>query len=297
MDFPDRVTYAIIVDAHTDRESPFFRVLTITSMVPNGRARVFVHLLPRLIPPRSLNGGIAVVVDVLRATTVMIQALASGCKAIIPCGEIEEAKVVAAKLPAGSVLLGGEREGLPIPGFDLGNSPGEFVPEVCRGRTLVMTTTNGTRAILASRKAKRVYIAGFTNLRATSDEISVQFLKKDHGHSVHIICAGTEGHISLEDSLLAGALTSQIIQVTDLAERSNFSDLFGNDEAFMVVTQWLEVERFLEKRPLWQLLSVGRGGQNVLAIGRKPDIDDAAHFDRFNLVAELQLDSLKIVAI
>ena len=85
-----------------------------------------------------------------------------------------------------------------------------------------MTTTNGTRAILASREAKRVYIASFTNLRATSDEISVQFLKKDHGHSVHIICAGTEGHISLEDSLLAGALTSQIVQVTDLADRSKF---------------------------------------------------------------------------
>jgi 2-phosphosulfolactate phosphatase len=297
MDFPDRVTYAIIDDALASRGVQFFKVPTITFMVPTGQARVFVHLLPRLIPPGSLCGGIAVVVDVLRATTVMIQALASGCEAIIPCAEIEEAKEVAASLSAGSALLAGERQGLPIEGFHLGNSPGEFVPEVCRGKTLVITTTNGTRAILASRNAKRVYIAGFTNLRATSDEISVQFLKKDHGHSVHIICAGTEGHISLEDSLLAGALTSQIVQVTDLAERSHFSDLFGNDEAFMVVTQWLEVERFLEKRPLWKLLSVGRGGQNVLAIGRKPDIDEAAHFDRFNLVAELQLDSLKIVAV
>jgi 2-phosphosulfolactate phosphatase len=262
-----------------------------------GQPRVFVHLLPRLIPPGVLRGEVAVVVDVLRATTVMVQALASGCEAIIPCGEIDDAISIAAKLPAESVLLAGERQGLPIDGFDLGNSPGEFVPEICRGRTLVMTTTNGTRAILASRLATRVYIAGFTNLRATSDEISVQFLKKDHGHAVHIICAGTEGHISLEDSLLAGALTSQIVQVNDLAERSNFAHLFGNDEAFMVQTQWLEVERFLEKRPLWKLLSVGRGGQNVLAIGRKSDIDEAAQIDRFNLVAELKLDSLKIVAV
>jgi 2-phosphosulfolactate phosphatase len=297
MDFPDRVTYAIIDDARAARGFPLFKLLTTTFMFPTGQARVFVHLLPRLIPPGTLNGGIAVVVDVLRATTVIVEALASGCKAVVPCAEIEQAKAVAASLQAGSVLLAGERQGLPIPGFDLGNSPGEFVPEVCRGRTLVMTTTNGTRAILASRNAKRVYIAGFTNLRATSDEISVQFLKKDHGHSVHIICAGTDGHISLEDSLLAGALTSQIIQITDLAENSSFSHLFGNDEALMVVTQWLEVERFLEKRPLWKLLSVGRGGQNVLAIGRKPDIDLASHFDRFNLVAELQLDSLKIVAV
>ena len=82
-----------------------------------------------------------------------------------------------------------------------------------------MTTTNGTRAILASLEAERVYIASFTNLRATSDEISVQFLKKDHGHAVHIICAGTEGHISLEDSLLAGALTSQIANVVGARAR------------------------------------------------------------------------------
>jgi 2-phosphosulfolactate phosphatase len=266
-------------------------------MVSTGQARVFVHLLPRMIPLGSLDGGIAVVVDVLRATTVMIQALASGCKAVIPCMEIEVAKQVAAGLPAGSALLAGEREGLPIEGFDLCNSPGDFVPDMCQGKTLVMTTTNGTRAVLASRRATRVYIASFTNLRATSEEISVQFLKKDHGRSVHIICAGTEGHISLEDSLLAGALASQILQVNDMVDRSNFAHFFGNDEAIMVVTQWLEVERFLEKRPLWKLLSVGRGGQNVLAIGCKSDIDEAAHIDRFNLVAELQLNSLKIVAV
>ena len=130
-----------------------------------------------------------------------------------------------------------------------------------------MTTTNGTRAILASLEAERVYIASFGNLRATSDEISVQFLKKDHGHPVHIVCAGTEGHISLEDSLLAGALASQICRTSRAHARSERRTLFGNDEALMVVSQWLEVERFLEKRPLWSLLSLGRGGQNVLEIG------------------------------
>jgi 2-phosphosulfolactate phosphatase len=266
-------------------------------MDPTGQACVFVHLLPRLIPPGVLRGGVAVVVDVLRATTVMVQALASGCEAIIPCGEIEIAKQFAACLPAGSALLAGERQGLPIEGFHLGNSPGEFVPEVCRGKTLVMTTTNGTRAVLASRQAKRVYIAAFTNLRATSDEISVQFLKKDHGHAVHIICAGTEGHISLEDSLLAGALTSQIANTVEVVPGCEVAPLFGNDEALMVMTQWLEVERFLEKRPFWKLLSLGRGGQNVLAIGRSVDIEEAASFDRYNLVAELQHESNRIVAV
>jgi 2-phosphosulfolactate phosphatase len=270
---------------------------TTMTMVATEQAKVFVHLLPKLIPPGSLLGGVAVVVDVLRATTVMVQALAAGCAAIIPCGEINEAMKAAAGLPPGAALLAGERQGLPIPGFDLGNSPDEFTPEVCRNKTLVMTTTNGTRAILASREAERVYIASFTNLAATSAEVAVQFLKKHHGRSVHIVCAGTEGHVSLEDSLLAGALTSQIAEVSDFTPESKFADVFGNDEALMVVAQWLEVERFLERRPLWKLLSLGRGGQNVLQIGRKPDIDHAAHFDRYNLVAEWQRDTLRIVAV
>jgi 2-phosphosulfolactate phosphatase len=277
-------------------------------MDPSERAKVYVHLLPKLIPPGSLKGGLAVVVDVLRATTVMVDALASGCEAVIPCGEIDEAKAVAAALPPGTVLLAGERQALPIPGFDLGNSPAEFAPGLCLGKTVVMTTTNGTRAVLASLDAERVYIAAFTNLRATSEEISVQFLKKDHGHPVHIICAGTEGYISLEDSLLAGALTSQIVGLAEfIAEVWNLkepklAELFGNDEALMVVSQWLEVERYLKKRPLRELLRLGRGGRNVEQIGRWVDIVDSAYVDRFKLVAELQRDPprsdfLRIVAV
>ncbi len=213
------------------------------SMVPSDRPKVFVHLLPNLVPRGSLRGGVAVVVDVLRATTVMVHALAAGCDAVIPCKEIDQAKAVAGVLPAGTALLAGERGGLPIPGFDLGNSPGDFTPEVCQGKTLVMTTTNGTRAILASLEAERVYIAGFVNLKATSDELVVQFLKKDHGHPVHIVCSGTEGFISLEDSMLAGALAKN---VTNVAHPSIGNALFGNDEALIVLSQWLEVEKYLE---------------------------------------------------
>jgi 2-phosphosulfolactate phosphatase len=266
-------------------------------MAPAERSTVSVHLLPSLIPPGSLRGGVVVVVDVLRATTVMIGALAAGCEAVIPCSEIDEAKKIAAGLPAGTALLAGERQGLPIPGFDLGNSPGEFTPEVCRGKTLVMTTTNGTRAILASVEADRVYIASFTNLRATSDEISVQFLKKDHGHSVHIVCAGTEGHISLEDSLLAGALTNQIVEVADLVPGSRIGTGLGNDEALMVASQWREAERVLENRPLASLLRLGRGGKNVQRIGLVRDIVAASLLDVCPLVAELQRDALRIVAV
>jgi 2-phosphosulfolactate phosphatase len=272
-------------------------------MDSNERAKVYVHLLPKLIPPGTLRGGVAVVVDVLRATTVMVHALASRCDAVIPCGEIDEAKAVAARLPPGTALLAGERQGLPIAGFNLGNSPADFTPEVCHGKTVVITTTNGTRAILASLEADRVYIAAFANVRATSAELSVQFYKKDHGCPVHIICAGTEEHISLEDSLLAGALASGIGgHCSDVAMKPGLAELFGNDEALMVVSQWLEVERYLQKRPLWKLLRLGRGGRNVERIGRGIDIVDCASADRFELVAELERgaasgDLLRIVAV
>jgi len=236
---------------------------------------------------------VAVVVDVLRATTVMVHALAAGCEAVIPCGEIDEAREIAATLPEGTALLVGERQGLPIPGFDLGNSPGDFTAEVCRGKTLVMTTTNGTRAILASLDAERVYIASFGNLRATSSELSVQFLKKDHKHPVHIVCAGTDGYISLEDSLLAGALAAQIVNVP--AEQA--SNCFGNDEALMVVCQWNDVERFLERRTLSSLLGLGRGGRNLDDIGLAVDFDASSRVDHLPLIAMLERDPLRVVAV
>ena len=256
-------------------------------------AHVYVHLLPRLIPHGALRGGVAVVVDVLRATTVIVYALANGCEAVIPCSEVDEARDTAAALPEGTALLVGERQGLPIPGFDLGNSPADFTPEVCQGKTVVMTTTNGTRAILASLEAERVYIASFGNLRVTSSELSVQFFKKDHQHPVHIICAGTDGHISLEDSLLAGALADQIASVPGQPS----SSFFGNDEALMVVCQWNDVERFLEKRTLSSLLSLGRGGRNLKGIGLTVDFDASSRVDHLPLVAMLEREPLRVVAV
>ena len=266
------------------------------SMVPTEQARVFVHLLPKLIPPGSLRGGVAVVVDVLRATTVMVQALAAGCEAVIPCGEIDEAEAGRRRPSAGHGPAGGRAQGFADPGIRPGQLTGDFTPEVCRGKTLVMTTTNGTRAILASLEAERVYIASFTNLRATSDEISVQFLKKDHGHAVHIVCAGTEGHISLEDSLLAGALTSQIANVVELVPGSEVarSSETTRPDGCDPVARSRTISR---EASFVEIAEPGRGGQNVLAIGRSADIEDAAYFDRYNLVAELQRDSLRIVAV
>jgi 2-phosphosulfolactate phosphatase len=245
------------------------------------RPTVAVHLLPSLIPPGALAGGVAVVIDVLRATSAMLHALAAGCEAAIPCLEVDDARKVAASLPPGTAILGGERGGLRIEGFDLGNSPASYTPEVCRGKTLVITTTNGTRAILASLEAERVHIAAFVNARATLD-----LLASESDRPLHVVCSGTEGFVSLEDSLMAGLL------VSGLRERGVEP---ANDPALIAAAAWQGTARRMEREPLAKVLAEGRGGHNVLRIGLDPDIGDAAAIDRLNLTAVLRRDPLRIV--
>src|SRR5207302_699734 len=143
-------------------------------------------------------GGLAVVIDVLRATTTIIYALVAGCSCVRPCQEVDEAKELGSDLTAGTALLGGERGGQPLAGFDLGNSPGEYTSRLCKGKTVVLTTTNGTRAIFRAAEAERAILAGFVNYSAVCDQLQAD------SRPIHLICAGTENEVSLEDTLLAG---------------------------------------------------------------------------------------------
>jgi 2-phosphosulfolactate phosphatase len=241
--------------------------------------------LPDQIPAGQLAGGVVVVVDVLRATTVMVHALASGCEAVVPCLEIEEARRLAGSMPEGSALLAGERQGVAVEGFDLGNSPGAFVPEVCRGTTLVMTTTNGTRAILACLEARAILVGAFVNVSAT---VEAAELMAGPSGPVHVVCAGTDGLVSWEDSLLAGLL------VTRLEDRGFAPE---NDPAWIVRSAWLDAQRCLNAgTPLRELIARGRGGRRVLELGLGADIEAAAEVDRFGLVAELRRGPVRIVA-
>lgn len=252
-------------------------------MSESGRPAVFVHLLPSLIAPGALAGGVALVVDVLRATTVMVRALDAGCEAIVPCGELEEARAAAAALPGGTALLAGERQGLPIPDFDLGNSPDDFTPELCRGKTLVMTTTNGTRAILASREAAQVAIAAMSNARAAIEWAA------SWDADVHVVCAGTDGHVSLEDTLLAG-------EIADRLQRF-WRYTAGNDQATIAAAVFADAVRATrdEGVPWSLLLARGRGGQRVRQIGLARDIEAAARRSDVDGVPVLCRDPLRIV--
>jgi 2-phosphosulfolactate phosphatase len=235
---------------------------------------VQVHLLPDLAPPGRLTGGLAVVIDVLRSTTTMIHALAAGCTAVRPCLEVDEARELAGNMPAGKVLLGGERGGVPPPGFDLGNSPSEYTAKVCCGAMLVLTTTNGSRACLRAAEAERILTAGFVNYSAVCEQ-----LRLDH-RPVHMICAGTDGEISLEDTLLAGALVDFLCDVFDVRL---------NDSARLA---WDCFEN--HGQVLLEAMQVGKGGMHLQRLGLVEDIQAAAQIDQFNLVPELRRDPFRI---
>ena len=235
---------------------------------------VQVHLLPDLIPPGRLTGGLAIVIDVLRATTTIIHALAAGCSAVRPCATVEEAQTLVKTLRGGRVLLGGERGGIPLPGFDLGNSPREYTPKRCRDATLVMTTTNGTRALLRAAEAERVLLAGFVNYSAICEQIRLD------PRPVHIVCAGNEGEPALEDTLLAGALVDFLCDTVEIQL---------NDAARLA---WDCFEH--HGRVLAGALELGQGGASLQRLGYDDDIRAAAKVDQFNLVPELRRDPLRI---
>jgi 2-phosphosulfolactate phosphatase len=241
--------------------------------MPHDR-EVQVHLLPGLAPAGRLAGGVAVVIDVLRATTTIIHALAAGCCAVRPCAEVDEARALADGLPAGKVILGGERGGLPLPGFDRGNSPREYTACVCQGTTLVLTTTNGTRALLRAAEAERVLVAGFVNYSAVCEQL------RQEARPIHIVCAGNEGEVALEDTLLAGALVDFLCEtcVAGLNDAGRLAwDCFEN-----------------HGRVLQGALEISRGGTQLRELGYDDDIRAAAAVDQFALVPELRRDPLRV---
>jgi 2-phosphosulfolactate phosphatase len=146
----------------------------------------------------ELRDKTVVVIDVLRASSTIVTALMNGAKAIIPVGDMGEASKIAQNVDSKNYLLCGEKDGVTIDGYDLGNSPAEYTKEVVGGKRLIFNTTNGTKAIKKSLGSSDVYIASFLNVGAV-----VKALEDDEREIV-LICAGWKGRLSFEDMLLAG---------------------------------------------------------------------------------------------
>lgn len=166
-----------------------------------------ICLSPELLPLYDLRGRVAVVVDVLRATSSIVTALAQGVTHLVPVSEVAECRALAAE----GYLTAAERDGRQAEGVDLGNSPFGYLDGVVpvRGRAVAITTTNGTRALHLSAAADEVLVGAFLNLGAVAARL--RLLQKD----VVIVCSGWKGKFCLEDTLFGGALAAQLTDAFD----------------------------------------------------------------------------------
>jgi 2-phosphosulfolactate phosphatase len=174
--------------------------------------RIHVALTPADFPGLALDDRAAVVVDVFRATTTVVAACTAGCASIVPVADRDAALAAASQYPVGEVLLAGERGGLMIAGFHLGNSPLEFVTERVAGRTLIFTTTNGTEAMLHARRAAVAAAAALVNVEAAAHWA----LEQDR--DLTVLCAGERRAFSLEDAVCAGILVDHVLRGAGSAE-------------------------------------------------------------------------------
>jgi 2-phosphosulfolactate phosphatase len=154
----------------------------------------------------ELRNKTVVVIDVLRASSTIVTALINEAKAIIPVGDMGEASKIAQNVDSENYLLCGEKDGVKIDGYDLGNSPLEYTKELVGGKTLIFNTTNGTKAIKKSIGSSNIYIAAFLNVSAIVKEL------KRQTQDVVLVCAGWKGRLAFEDLLLAGNITHELCE-------------------------------------------------------------------------------------
>lgn len=241
-----------------------------------------VHFLPVLVEPDALAGRTVVVVDILRATTTILHALAFGAVCVRAVQTIEEAKSLAQSLTT-PFVLGGERGGVKIEGFDLGNSPEEYGPESVVGKTVIFTTTNGTKAMKHARMAERSYVGAFVGFSALCRVL--QGMPK-----IDILCAGTDNQVTREDVLFAGAV------IDDLGLAKGVTTLL-NDQAAIALDAWRAAKaEWATPRMLLDRLRASLGGRNVIEIGQEHDIEIAAEIDKLDIVGILDPEKGEIRA-
>jgi 2-phosphosulfolactate phosphatase len=227
---------------------------------------------------RDLSEVVCVVFDVLRATSSMITALANGALAVFPVSQISEALAIHNKNP--DVLLAGERDGARIMSdltgtipFHLGNSPREFTRNAVQGRSIAMTTTNGTRALRACARAWSVLVCSFLNMSPTAN-----LLRSELPRHLILVCSGTFEQVAFEDVLAAGALCELLWD--------HYADGDRADSAEMARNLFRQ-----ERADLQAAIGRSRNGRRLLA---NPDLSADVPFclqqDKFNLVAELGPD-------
>jgi 2-phosphosulfolactate phosphatase len=186
--------------------------------ISSGKRQIQVVLSPGMIPLYELENKTAVIIDILRATSSMCVAFQEGAEQIMPVETVAEAS----SFKIGKFLCAGERDGQKLDGFDFGNSPFDYLQGNLKGKTIVMTTTNGTQAINQSKFAKKVVIGSFLNIDILCEWLATQ------PNDILLVCSGWKNKFNLEDTLFAGAVVNRLKDDYDIHD----------DAAIMANTLW-----------------------------------------------------------
>ncbi len=239
--------------------------------------RVETYLSAAEADALQIADATVIVIDVLRATSTIIEALAAGARTVHPTPSSEEAIRLADSLGRDEAILCGERGGLKIEGFDLGNSPREFTPDRVGGSRLVMSTTNGTQAFLAAEGGQRVLAASLLNLSAVAEAAS-------GAERVVFICAGKEGRFSLDDALCAGLVLERLHgEAGDALSRGDttLGRIEFDDASKSVLTLAKVTDVNVE------VLRETAAGAALVDVGLEADLERCADIDRYQLVPEM----------
>jgi len=239
-------------------------------------------LIPLLSKPEDYSGSVAVILDILRASSTITYALNSGAKAIIPCEAVEEAHQIAEEIKQSEgypALLGGERQGMLIKGFDLDNSPARYSAEIVAGKNIVFTTSNGTRALKHALQASRILIGSLINLDAIVKALSIS------DGIIYLVCAGTDGSVTGEDCLCAGAIAAELQNLTDQE--------LAMDDSTRIVVDFYHSQVSLENG-LLAAVRASLGGRNLIRRGFEEDIRLCSQRGLISVVPEYQHQSGKI---
>jgi 2-phosphosulfolactate phosphatase len=238
--------------------------------------RVDVYLSPGEVTPGDVADRTVVVLDVLRASSTIVEALGAGAKAIFPASSIEEAMRLANNIGRDEVLLCGERKCQPIEGFDLGNSPREFTPERVAGKTLVMTTTNGTLSITLTNGASRVLIGSLLNLSAVVDELA-----RSEVDPV-LLCSGRERQFALEDAVCAGQIVEKLMAVRP----GDWALNDGARAAAVLASHYTSAA---------EVFALSAGGRAIEEAGLAEDLAFCAQADQYDLLPVLHDRYIRLV--
>jgi len=222
------------------------------------------------------TGKTTVVIDVLRASSTIITALKNGAKEVVPVGTVEFAVKVSGGIFGGQTLLGGERNTKKIEGFALGNSPSEYTTEIVSGKSIVFYSTNGSRAIVKAKYSTNLFICSFNNLKALAKHI------KKLNEDVVVLCAGNNNFFSLEDSVCAGMLTSELIAGNKTFELTDAS------------TSALTLFKSFGKN-IFKLLSETDHGQLLINNGFEDDLKACSELDSTDVIPFYAGNVLKVL--